>query len=135
MGVRSNGGTCNRHIKSLSTQSGPLRMRGHGGSCERQERVGDVDGDGGSGSTPKRRRIGFSADVEMEEAEENDDPVELRLRVRQGYTNHEKIEVVSVRPDVVDLVAHEGLMALPEELRRCAGRMRELRVKSGVMKG
>ena len=55
-------------------------MRGHGDGRDRQERVGGVDGDGGkSGSTPKRRRIGFSADVEMEEAEEKDDQVELRL--------------------------------------------------------
>ena len=36
--------------------------------------------DGGSGSAPKRRRIGDAADVEMEEAEEQDDRVELKLR-------------------------------------------------------
>ena len=99
-------------------------MGGHGGGrapC----------GDDGSGSSPKRRRLGDAAGVEMEEAEEKDDPVELRVRVRQG--RGEKIEVVRVRPEAVDLTAHTGLVALPEELRRCAGRFRELRVESREM--
>ena len=104
-------------------------MGGHGGGrapC----------GDDGSGSSPKRRRLGDAAGVEMEEAEEKDDRVELRLRVRQEPHpwGVEKIEVVRVRPDAVDLTAHAGLVALPEELRRCAGRVRELRVKSKEMK-
>ena len=64
-------------------------------------------GDDGSGSAPKRRRIGDASDVQMEEAAENDDLVELILRVRQEGV--EKIEVVRVRPEVVDLSAHTGL--------------------------
>ena len=63
--------------------------------------------------------------------DENDDRVELRLRLRQG--SQDKIQAVRVRPDAVDLSAHKGLVALPEELRRCAVRVRELRVKSSVM--
>jgi Leucine-rich repeat (LRR) protein len=35
-----------------------------------------------------------------------------------------------VRPDVVDLTAHTGLVALPAELRACAGRVRALAVQS-----
>jgi hypothetical protein len=37
---------------------------------------------------------------------------------------------VWVRPDVVDLTAHTGLVALPEELWASAGRVRELEVQS-----
>jgi Leucine-rich repeat (LRR) protein len=37
---------------------------------------------------------------------------------------------VRVRPDMVDLKAHTGLVALPEELRACAGRVRALAVRS-----
>ena len=59
-------------------------------------------GDDGSGSAPKRRRIGDAAEVEMEEAAENDDLVELHLRVQQEEGD-EKIEMVRVRPDAVDL--------------------------------
>ena len=51
-------------------------MSGHGVGRDPRERDG---GDGGSGSAPKRRRIGDAADVEMEEAEQQDDQVELRV--------------------------------------------------------
>ena len=44
-----------------------------------------------------------------------------------------KIEVVLVRPEAVELSTHKGLVALPEELRRCAGRVRVLRVESGKL--
>jgi hypothetical protein len=54
--------------------------------------------------------------------------VELRLRVREGEDEAE--EIVRVRPDSVDLTAHTGLVALPEELRACAGRVRSLAVRS-----
>ena len=50
--------------------------------------------------------IGDVVEGEMEEAEETDDQVELQLRVRQGrigWMINEKIEVVRVRPDAVDL--------------------------------
>ena len=104
-------------------------MGEHGGGRAPREHAG---GDDGSGSAPKRRRIGDAADVEMQEAEEQDDQVVLRLRVRQW--GGERIEVVRVQPDAVDLSAHKGLVVLPEELRRCAGRVRELKVESEVMK-
>ena len=76
-------------------------MSGQGDGRDRQERVGGVDGEGGSGSNPKRRRIGFSADVEMEEAEENDDPVELRLRVRQVRYERAKRHAGTRMPRVI----------------------------------
>jgi hypothetical protein len=38
-----------------------------------------------------------------------------------------------VRPDVVDHTAHTGLVALPEELRACTGRVRELRVRRDAL--
>ena len=38
--------------------------------------------------------------------------------------------IVRVRPDSVDLTAHTCLVALPEKLRACAGRVRALKVRS-----
>ena len=51
--------------------------------------------------------------------------VELNLRMFGGSE-----EIVRVRPDMVDLTAHTGLVALPAELRACAGRVRALAVRS-----
>jgi hypothetical protein len=48
--------------------------------------------------------------------------------VREGEDEMEKI--VRVRPDSVDLTANEGLVALLEELRACAGRVWALAVRS-----
>ena len=57
--------------------------------------------------------------------------VELRLRVRQGGVEEE--EMVRVRPGSVDLAAHKRLVALPAEMRACAGRVRRLAVLSGQL--
>ena len=54
--------------------------------------------------------------------------VELRLRVRKDGAEAE--EILQVRPDVVDLRAHTGLVELPVEVRVCAGSVRELAVQS-----
>ena len=48
--------------------------------------------------------------------------------VSREYTDRE--EVSRVRRDVVDLTAHSGLVALPEQLRACAAGVRELCVRS-----
>ena len=87
--------------------------------------------EGGSGRDEPGTGDRSPADVDMKETEEKRDLVELRLRVWQE--GGEKIVVARVRPDAVDLAAHKGLVELPEELRRCAGRVRELRVESGRM--
>jgi hypothetical protein len=39
-------------------------------------------------------------------------------------------KIVRLRPDSVDLTARTGLVALPVELRACAGRVRALAVRS-----
>ena len=57
--------------------------------------------------------------------------VELRLRVREGGVEAE--EIVRVRRGSVDLTAHKRLVALPAELRACAGRVRRLAVESEVL--
>jgi hypothetical protein len=54
--------------------------------------------------------------------------VKLRLWVRDYLDAVEAI--VRVRPDSVDLTAHTCLVALPEKLRACAGRVRALKVRS-----
>jgi Leucine-rich repeat (LRR) protein/GTPase SAR1 family protein len=54
---------------------------------------------------------------------------EWRLRVRSEEGKEEEV-FARVRPDIVDLTAHTGLVALPEELRACAGRVRALAVRS-----
>jgi hypothetical protein len=56
---------------------------------------------------------------------------EWRLRVRNGEGKEEEV-LVRVRPDMVDLSAeeHTGLVALPAELRACAGCVRSLAVRS-----
>jgi hypothetical protein len=38
-----------------------------------------------------------------------------------------------VRPEKVDLTGHRGLVELPEEMRRCAVRVRELAVASSAL--
>ena len=62
------------------------------------------------------------SNAESKESEDKNHRVELRLQVRDRMLE-EKIEVVRVCPDTVDLSAHKGLVALPEELRRWAGRV------------
>ncbi|MFN8777757.1 MAG: leucine-rich repeat domain-containing protein, partial [bacterium] len=42
-------------------------------------------------------------------------------------------EIVRVRPGSVDLTAHKRLVALPAELRACAGRVQRLAVLSGQL--
>ena len=54
------------------------------------------------------------------------------MRVRNTEGVEEQVQV-RVRPDTVDLTAHTGLVALPEELRACAGRVRELAVRSDAL--
>ena len=54
---------------------------------------------------------------------------EWRLRVQSEEGEEEEV-FARVRPDKVDLTAHTGLVALPEELRACAGRVRSLAVQS-----
>ena len=57
---------------------------------------------------------------------------EWRLRVRNTDGAEEQVQR-RVRPDAVDLTAHTGLVALPEELRACAEGVRELRVRSDAL--
>jgi len=56
---------------------------------------------------------------------------EWRLRVRNGEGKEEEV-LVRVRPDMVDLSAeaHTGMVALPADLRACAGSVRSLAVRS-----
>ena len=45
----------------------------------------------------------------------------------------EREEAVRALPEVIDLAAHWQLLALLEELRRCSGRVRELRRSSNAV--
>ena len=58
-----------------------------------------------------------------------EEEVQLRVRVR----NSADAVVVRVRPEKVDLTGHHGLVELPEEMRRCAVRVRELAVASSAL--
>jgi hypothetical protein len=62
------------------------------------------------------------------------DSTQVELRLRVWKRGEEVEEIVRVRPDSVDLTAHTGLVALPEELRACAGRVRGLLVRSKRLK-
>ena len=81
-----------------------------------------------------RQTVSKDAVVGEDEAE----LVKLRLRLRESRSVDtgavpgwdEAEEIVRVRPDSVDLTAHTGLVALPAELRACAGCVRSLAVRS-----
>jgi len=66
-----------------------------------------------------------SADCEVE--------VELRLQVQRAWNSDIEEVVMRVRPNKVDLTAHPYLRRLPEALRDCAARVRELRVASVML--
>ena len=59
------------------------------------------------------------------EGEAEAELVGLRLRVRDYWGRFEVEEIVRVLADSVDLTAHTPLVALPAELRACAGRVRD----------
>jgi GTPase SAR1 family protein len=80
----------------------------------------------------KKQKDDEERDDEDEEIEDEAEKVELCLWVRAGADEVE--EIVRVRPDRVDLSAHTGLVALPAELRACAGRVRSLAVRSHWLK-
>ena len=105
---------------------------GHGAAGQVAHERGGEEGCGGVNEGESKER-GRSVGEEREEetkAERGDaaELVELRLLVQKGGAVTE--EIVRVRPDVVDLTAHTGLMALPEELRASAVRVRVLKVAS-----
>ena len=85
------------------------------------------DGDCADAGGERGDEDGEDEDEGEQESEDNTQQVELRLRVRKGVDEAE--EIVRVQPDMVDLTAHTGLVALPEELRACAGRVRALAVR------
>jgi len=68
-------------------------------------------------------RAGAAARAGDEAGEDEAELVELRLRVTEGPGKGEAEEIVRVQPDSVDLMAHTCLVALPEDLRACAGRV------------
>ena len=97
-----------------------------------QPERGEEAGHGGLSEDEEREERGRSDGEEREEGNgDTEELVELRLRVHKRWDADETEETVRVRPDAVDLSAHTGLVALPVELRACAGRVRALKVRSG----
>jgi len=97
-----------------------------------QPERGEEAGHGGLSEDEEREERGRSVGEEREEGNgDTEELVELRLRVHKRWDADETEETVRVRPDAVDLSAHTGLVALPVELRACAGRVRALKVRSG----
>ena len=88
-------------------------------------------GDGGPGTVAKPL-IDLGEVAAGEKHGQCEEEVQLRLRVRNSADEDEV--VVRVRPEKVDLTGHRGLVELPEEMRRCAVRVRELTVASSALK-
>ena len=97
-------------------------------SAQRDRKGGGHAGDGGPGTaaTPLMDHGEGAAGEKHAQCEEE---VQLRVRVR----NSGDAVVVRVRPEKVDLTGHRGLVELPEEMRRCAVRVRELAVASSAL--
>ena len=85
-------------------------------------------GDGGPG-TPMKTLIDHGEGAVGEKHGQCEEEVQLRVRVRNSADE----VVVRVRPEKVDLTGHRGLVELPEEMRRCAVRVRELVVASSAL--
>ena len=87
-------------------------------------------GRGTGAPAAQQGRMGRESENESEDAsEDGTEQVELRVRMADDEAE-ETEEIVRVRPDVVDLTAYTGLVALPEELRAFAWRVRTLKVSS-----
>ena len=84
-----------------------------------EESPSDADGDDGS-----EEEWETDEDDSDEEATAPD-AVDIRVRLSGG-----REAVARVRPDKVDLSEYGTLAALPEDLRRLAGQLRELKVRS-----
>ena len=82
-----------------------------GGGCS----AGAGEHDDGGGST-KRRRVGRGDGAAVVLGREREEEVEPGRRTRGEDGGNERDVLARVRPDVVDLCANKGLVALPEVL-------------------
>jgi hypothetical protein len=85
-------------------------------------------GDGGRG-TPAKPLTDHGEGTAGDKHGQCEEEVQLRVRVQNSADE----VVVRVRPEKVDLTGHRGLIKLPEEMRRCAVRVRELAVASSAL--
>jgi hypothetical protein len=88
-----------------------------------------LEGHAGDGGPPAKPLMDHGEGAAGEGHGQCGEEVQLRVRVRNSADE----VVVRVRPEKVDLAGHRGLVELPEEMLRCAVRVRELAVASSAL--
>jgi hypothetical protein len=81
------------------------------------------------GVTQTKPRIDYGEGAAGQQHGLCEEEVQLRVQVRNSVDE----VVVRMRPEKVDLTGHRGLVELPEEMRRCTVRVRELVVASSEL--